>query len=258
MKKIIKNKKLLLIFLTALFLLILLTGYLKTSKIELLAFFEQENELNSRELPLETDKKVNNSKEAADQIVHSEASTDSKNENKIKPEEKEEIEKIALIKEIKDPFQAVEKPKNKAENFEEESVSAAAELKIDLKKDLLYLEKNIIAEKLSSETQKSEIIEQSNIKLDKNEDIEEKNQDQSLKNRESLEDIKLPFKLIGIIKNKENSSALLVYQGQTLLKKEKEKIDNFKIEKINNKDLLISSQGEQRRIHLWKEKYNEN
>ena len=113
-------------------------------------------------------------------------------------------------------------------------------------KDLIYLEKNIIADntaaksKIKAET-KSENITKTKIKAEK-----------------SIKEFRLPFKLLGIIKNADNSSALFLYQGQNILKKEKEKIDIFKVEEINNKNLIISCQDQRRKIHLWEEKNNEN
>jgi hypothetical protein len=160
MKKIIKNKKLLLIFLTAILLLILFSNYIKTNEIELKTLFDQENKAGKKELLLEADKKVNDQESAADQIIAAEVSIGNKNENKVKTKE---IEKIALIKEIKDPFQAEVEQKSKAGNFEEKT-AAADKLKINLKEDLIYLERNIISENISSSSQKSEEIIQSKIK----------------------------------------------------------------------------------------------
>jgi|GEM_PF-1145589 len=253
MKKIIKNKKLLLIFLTAILLLILFSNYIKTNEIELKTLFDQENKAGKKELLLEADKKVNDQESAADQIIAAEVSTGNKNENKVKTKE---IEKIALVKEIKDPFQAKVEQTSKAGNFEEKS-AIADKLKIDLKEDLIYLERNIISENISSSSQKSEEIMQSKIKSGAESELKENSKNESAKNRKSLQNIKLPFKLMGIIKNKDNSSALFFYRGQTLLKREEEKIDIFKIEKINNKNLLISYQEKERRLNLWEEKSNE-
>ena len=222
MKNILKNKKLLLLILSVFLLLILFSNYLKTVGLT-------ENKLKK------------------EKIIEKAAPVDkTKIEPKIKDEEKQkEIESIALIKEIKDPFRAEIESK---EDFkkEREDLSAAKKIKLKTEKDLIYLEKNIIADntaaksKIKAET-KSENITKTKIKAEK-----------------SIKEFRLPFKLLGIIKNADNSSALFLYQGQNILKKEKEKIDIFKIEEINNKNLIISCQDQRRKIHLWEEKNNEN
>ena len=222
MKNILKNKKLLLLILSVFLLLILFSNYLKTVGLT-------ENKLKK------------------EKIIEKAAPVDkTKIEPKIKDEEKQkEIESIALIKEIKDPFRAEIESK---EDFKKkrEDLSAAKKIKLKTEKDLIYLEKNIIADntaaksKIKAET-KSENITKTKIKAEK-----------------SIKEFRLPFKLLGIIKNADNSSALFLYQGQNILKKEKEKIDIFKIEEINNKNLIISCQDQRRKIHLWEEKNNEN
>ena len=222
MKNILKNKKLLLLILSVFLLLILFSNYLKTVGLT-------ENKLKK------------------EKIIEKAAPVDkTKIEPKIKDEEKQkEIESIALIKEIKDPFRAEIESK---EDFKKkrEDLSAAKKIKLKTEKDLIYLEKNIIADntaaksKIKAET-KSENITKTKIKAEK-----------------SIKEFRLPFKLLGIIKNADNSSALFLYQGQNILKKEKEKIDIFKVEEINNKNLIISCQDQRRKIHLWEEKNNEN
>ena len=222
MKNILKNKKLLLLILSVFLLLILFSNYLKTVGLT-------ENKLKK------------------EKIIEKAAPVDkTKIEPKIKDEEKQkEIESIALVKEIKDPFRAEIESK---EDFKKkrEDLSAAKKIKLKTEKDLIYLEKNIIADntaaksKIKAET-KSENITKTKIKAEK-----------------SIKEFRLPFKLLGIIKNADNSSALFLYQGQNILKKEKEKIDIFKVEEINNKNLIISCQDQRRKIHLWEEKNNEN
>mgnify|MGYP006276188157 FL=1 len=83
MKNILKNKKLLLLILSVFLLLILFSNYLKTVGLT-------ENKLKK------------------EKIIEKAAPVDkTKIEPKIKDEEKQkEIESIALIKEIKDPFRA--------------------------------------------------------------------------------------------------------------------------------------------------------
>jgi len=78
------------------------------------------------------------------------------------------------------------------------------------------------------------------------------------KQKEQLQKIKLPFKLLGIIKNENSASALFLYQGKNILKQEKDKIDIFKIEAIKKQEITISYQNETIKISLWKEEVNEN
>lgn len=226
MKNILKNKKLILLILSVFLILILFSNYLKTVGLT-------ENKLKK------------------EKIIEKAAPVDrAKIEPKIKDQEKQkEIESTALIKEIRDPFRTEIESKEDSKK-EREDLAAAKKIKFKTGKDLIYLEKNIIADYTAAESKikaditaktKSENITKTKIKAEK-----------------SIKDFRLPFKLLGIIKNADNSSALFLYQGQSILKKEKEKIDIFKIEEINNKNLIISCQDQRRKIHLWEEKNNEN
>ncbi|MGM0500066.1 MAG: hypothetical protein ACQERL_07675, partial [Bacillota bacterium] len=122
----------------------------------------------------------------------------------------------------------------------------------DYNQDLLFLEKNIIAEKL-------EPIDKSGVEAlkPKKETDAAENSDQKEYNKFD-KSIKLPFKLLGIIKNKDNSAALFLYQGQNISRKENETIDIFKIEEINNKNISLTYQNQRRVIKLWEEEGNEN
>lgn len=226
MKNILKNKKLLLLILSIFLILILFSNYLKTVGLT-------ENKLKK------------------EKIIEKAAPVDrAKIEPKIKDQEKQkEIESTALIKEIRDPFRAEIESKEDSKK-EREDLAAAKKIKLKTGKDLIYLEKNIIADNTAAE---------SKIKADITAKTKYENTTKTkIKAEKSIKDFRLPFKLLGIIKNADNSSALFLYQGQSILKKEKEKIDIFKIEEINNKNLIISCQDQRRKIHLWEEKNNEN
>lgn len=227
MDKIFKNKKIILLILSLILLFILTSNYIKTTEVELDLISEQENKVNKKELLIKPQKQ----------------------ELKVKKEQ-EKIESIALIKEIKDPFQLEEKHNKKAEENTAVFDKAKA-LKINTKKDLLYLEKNIIAENIIDENPNMDI-----SAAKKKKSVKTKKSAES--NEQALKKIRLNFELLGIIRNKSNSAALFLYQGQNVLKKENEKIDMFKIEKITNKSVIISYQNYKRKLHLWEEKNNEN
>ncbi len=235
MKEILKNKKLILITLSLVLLLILFSAYIKTREIEL-AILAEEN-------------------------FQKEAPTKKKEKLKTKKEAENKIESIALIKEIKDPFQK-DAQKNKNEAISAEKTAATKQLKINKKNKLIYLEKNIIAENLFDKSEKSPGSNKAQPELSKESAalVSKERTVNSQKDavQKQLQNIRLPFKLLGIIKNKSNSSALFLYQGQHILKKEKEKIDIFEIETINNKNIILSYQNLKRSLHLWEGDINEN
>lgn len=247
MIKILKSKKNILIILSLILFLILFFNYLKT--IETTDHKLSEEKIISNKGPV--DQKKIDQKDKKD-----------KKEKEIEEKEIEEkeIESIALIKEIKDPFRAEAALKDKAEKVEE-NLSASKKINLNSKNDLIYLEKNIIADNLIDKTHNSGSANDSKLNLKQKSAAAEKqaanNTNEAAVNK-NLKNIRLPFKLLGIIKNRDKSSALFFYQGKNLLKKEKEKIDIFKIEKINNKDLIISYQNQRKKLHLWEEKNNEN
>jgi len=222
MKEILKNKKLILIILSLVLLFILFSAYIKTRETDL-AILAEEN-------------------------FQQEAPTKKKEKLKTKEEAENKIESIALIKEIKDPFQK-DAQKNKNEASSAEKTVKTKQLKINKKNELIYLEKNIIAEKIIDKRKLSPGSNDSKFELTKNSAAPVKQQ---------FKNIRLPFKLLGIIKNKSNSSALFLYQGKHILKKEKDKIDIFEIDKINNKNIILSYQNQKRSLHLWEGEINEN
>lgn len=253
MNKKEKKKKLFLVFLLVVMGLILFSSYIKTTELELSSIFGHKKISKQKELLFETEKEI-----IKEEIAQKENINENKNDLSANLEEKAKVETITLTKEVKDPFKIAKnvndlpkkKDKNKIEN------------KINETEELMFLEKNITAENLIYPTQNSERMIVSEKKAPNELSLpapENRNKEKIIKtDRQSLENIKLPFRLVGIIKNKTSSSALFLYQNQTLLKKENENIDVFKIEKINNNNLIISYQNEERIIDLWKEKYNEN
>jgi hypothetical protein len=247
-----KKKKLLLVFLLVVMGLILFSGYIKTTEIELSSIFGHKKISKQKELLFETEKEIKKEDMAQKQNINK-----NKNDLSANLKEKTKIETITLTKEIKDPFKIAKS----VNNLPEEKDKNKIENKINETEELMFLEKNIAAD-LIYPTQNSEKITESEKKVPNELSLpvsENRNKEKIMKtDRQSLENIKLSFKLVGIIKNKTSSSALFLYQNQTLLKKENENIDVFKIEKINNNNLIISYQNEERIIDLWKEKYNEN
>ncbi|TDO92281.1 hypothetical protein DFR79_10694 [Halanaerobium saccharolyticum] len=246
-----KKKKLLLVFLLVVMCLILFSSYIKTTEIELSSIFGQNNESKQKELLFETDNEIK--KEV---IEPKRDISKNKNDLTVKPEKKNKIETIALTKEIKDPFKNDQSVNDLAEEKNENRSGNT----INKTEELVFLEKNMIADNLSSSTQIKEKMTESKKEIPEKSSLPAAaNKEKIMRaDRRRLSNIQLPFRLIGIIKNSTNSSALFLYEGQTLLKRENESIDVFKIEKIKNNNLTISYQKEERIIYLWKEKNNEN
>lgn len=251
MNKKEKKKKLLLVFLLVVMGLILFSSYINTTEIDLGSLFGQKKISKQKELFFESDRETKKEKEEQIENINKK-----KNNSSTNLEENNKIKSITLIKEIKDPFKNAQNINDLAEVKDENKIGD----KINGAGEIIFLEKNITAESLISQTQGSKKMTKSEKKGQKELALSVSKSKENIKtiNRQSLKNIQLPFRLIGIIKNSTNSSALFLYQGQTLLKNEKENIDVFTIEQINNKNLIISYQNEERIIHLWKEKYNEN
>jgi hypothetical protein len=73
----------------------------------------------------------------------------------------------------------------------------------------------------------------------------------------NIDRLQLPFKLLGIIRQNNNSAVLFLYQGQTVVKSENDKIGQFTIKEIQNKEIIISYQQAERVIKLWEDRKNE-
>ena len=257
MKNIILNKKIILIILSLLLLLIVLSNYSKTTEVALITNIFSKEEANSSADKLFFAQKDLNKKEAEIKEKNTAPKTVPKKENKS---EAAEIKTIVLIDEIKDPFK-IKKNKSEANSNEErkEKINNTNNkndlLKVDrvdeelnLDKNLIFLEKNIIAETLAPVSAASKVlaVNKDNQNFDKDLNANSKNK--------NLKNIKVPFKLLGIIKQQEKASALFLYQGQNILKREKDKIDLFKIEEIKNKEIILSYQGQKKRLKLWEVK----
>lgn len=225
MKKIILNKKLVLIILIIILFIILLTNYIKKTDFSL-AFLSNKQEKTADEILFKKEKNQ---------------SAVEKTDAEVPVEKSNGIENIALISEIKDPFSQNEN--KKAKTKENESFTNNTNQK------LLVLEKDIVSEKIKSiSNDKAEALNQNQ---EQNAELKEKNIKVSPK-------MKIPFKLLGIVKNDHNSAALFLYQGRNVLKKENEKIDLFKIQKIDNKSIKLSYQNKIKTITIWEEDKIEN
>ena len=252
MKKIFSNKKMILMILIIILTIILLSNYIKTAEISLFKFFDkqtnskeslffknQENKSALTEKAKNEDKdnnnKDNDNDKDKDKNNDKNNDKDKNNKNTAKVYKNDKIESIALISEIKDPF-------NQKDN---------QSLNKSYSQDLLFLEKNIIAEKLDHPAKSGAEVLKKNDKNAAEKNFVQKENDKLNKN------IELPFKLLGIIKSKDNSAALFLYQGQNISRKEDEKIDRFKIEEINNKNISLTYQNKSRIIKLWEEEGNE-
>lgn len=217
MKKVYFTKKIVLIILTVILLLLLLSNYIKTTdKNTTNIFKDREKSLDEKLFSEKDDHKA--SKNKAHDLLD-------KNSNK---KEKQKIENIALIEELKDPFELNEKTTAKTTANENQLLSN---------------------QQLYSNSENNAKIEKNKVlNLDKSES-EENNK--SSAEPKFLNNIQFPFELLGIIKNKNNSSALFLYQGKNVLKEETDEIDIFKIEKINKKEIILSFKDQKTRLHLW-------
>lgn len=237
--KYIKNKKIILTVLIIIFLFLLLFNYLNIKDFKLKDFFVFGTKTEAQ-LPKNNIKQKSNSANKENNLNRKE------NLEKSKDKKTLTVEKIALISEIQDPFKKKNDKSSKREKKQNNS--------------LVLLEENIIendlkkAVKIKSEQSKKQenIITTKSIKTKKN-----KNENQKEKQLKTIKNINFPFKMIGIIKNKNEAAVLFLYQGEKIVKKEDQKIDLFKIEEINNKNIVLSYKKQKRILKLWEDS-NEN
>lgn len=223
MKKDFFTKKRLLFILIIFLLLFFLFNYFKTTDLNFISAVNN-NEKNT---------KIVNQLFEKDNILDSEIK---KEEESIEIAQKnsdqaKEIKKVILLKEIRDPFAAVKSESLSKEKNLVKSNKNKFKINTDLKsaEGAVCLEKNIITK---IKNQKSDSLKTEEKELNLN--------------------IKFPFKLLGIIKNNNKSSALFLYQGKNILKRETEKIDIFNIEKINKKDLILKYENQKIKLKLWR------
>lgn len=239
MKKIFSNKKILLIVLSIVLLVILLSSYIRTKEIDLFNFFgkqeKKEDQFFFKEnLRNDEFKKSINQKESEKTAKKDLELTKLSAEN----EKLDKIESIALISEIKDPF------------IQEKKVNTSTSQNTD--QDLIFLEKNIVSKelKVSGQNENKNLLKSGKKQVD-NDNLQEKK-------TQLDQNIKIPFQLLGIIKNKDNSTVIFNYQGKKVLKKENEKIDLFVIEKINNNNISLVYKNKVKTLNLWEKVENEN
>lgn len=218
MKNKLELKKIALLILFVLLLLILLSNYLKSS----------ETSSESIPLPAEAEKKLPELSQKREEI-----------KNKVQ-EGPEEI--TAETEAVKNPFKAEKDLKGPEKN---QNLNKSIFLEGDLKLAPALTGNGLIIEEerdLKS-ADKSDQNEKEETELKKEAALKEKNK--------RMKSFKPPFELIGIIKNKNNSAVILLYQGRKIIKKEKEMIDIFLIEKIKNKSLIISYKKVKKEMQLW-------
>lgn len=212
MKKLKINKKIVLIILTLVLIISISFNYVKLKGKKSTNLLEKENE---NQLKVQSQNK---------EVAAANLKIKNKNLN-LKSNSKAEIpvEKLATIKEIKDPFK-IDKNNQNSANQDADSTNP---INPD---ELLSLEKNIIQQ------------------------VKTKNPNKSDNLSPSIEDnLKLDFKLLGIIKNKKQAAALFLYQGKTILKKEKDKISSFEIKNINKKEVILFYQEKEIKLNLWED-----
>lgn len=212
MKKLKINKKIVLIILTLVLIISISFNYVKLKGKKSTNLLEKENE---NQLKVQSQRK---------EVAAANLKIKNKNLN-LKSNSKAEItvEKLATIKEIKDPFK-IDKNNQNSANQDADSTNP---INSD---ELLSLEKNIIQQVKTKHPNKSDNLSP------------------------SIEDnLKLDFKLLGIIKNKKQAAALFLYQGKTILKKEKDKISSFEIKNINKKEVILFYQEKEIKLNLWED-----
>lgn len=234
MKKDFFTKKRLLFILIIFLLLFFLFNYFKTTDLNFISAVNN-NEKNTKIVNqlFEKDNILDSEIKKEDESIE----IDQKNSDQAK-----EIKKVILLKEIRDPFAAVKSESLSKEKKLVKSNKNKFKINTDLKsaEGAVCLEKNIITK---IKNQKPDI--ESNLNKKKSDSIKTEEKELNL-------NIKFPFKLLGIIKNNNKSSALFLYQGKNILKRETEKIDIFNIEKINKKDLVLKYENQKIKLKLWR------
>jgi len=241
MEKLLKNKKIILL-LTVLLLLVVFSAYIKTSESKLTEIYQK---------PEETE---------AELLFKGEEASE-KNEKPVRKEEtveesreaKAAVSKIALISEIKDPFKG---DSDSSSGGKEAAAEGKEQRKNIYPAELIDLEKNIIASDLIKNTATDNKLQQKNPK-DSKLKPDQNSENQAAENKLNIDRLQLPFKLLGIIRQNNNSAVLFLYQGQTVVKSENDKIGQFTIKEIQNKEIIISYQQAERVIKLWEDGKNE-
>lgn len=253
MKKLLEDKKIILL-LTVLLLLIIFSAYIKTSEVKLSEIY-QKPEQTEEELLFKDEERAENNEKITENKTKISA------ENNKDSKDKAAVSKIALISEIKDPFKA---GSDSSSDKRETAAEAQGEIKINSKTnypgELIDLEKNILAQNLIESAAGDKKIQQQRglNESELNSKVSREAQSAAVEEKLNLDKLKLPFKLLGIIKNDNNSSVLLQYQGQTVVKNAKDKIGRFTIKEIKNQEIVISYQKAERIIKLWEDGKNEN
>lgn len=237
------NKKSVLIFLLIISLSVLLFNYLSRENSEAKRFIlDNEPDQNF------VDEKLNRG--SRDELNESLKKEDLSSLQNLKKEEAEsKIIKIASLKDIKSPFA------DKGQLQEKNDLYLSTAEESYLENSSLILERNIIAEEIIQSDKRTEINSNNSEAAEKVENNRGEKADIKAAEAETkllnLNNIELPFELIGIVKNKDNASALISYQGGKYLKREKEKIDIFEIKEIEKKKIIISWQDQERELRLW-------
>ncbi|SIQ11572.1 hypothetical protein [Halanaerobium kushneri] len=241
MKKILINKKMIL-FLAVGLLLIVFLIWTQFFGVEISDIYDQPDKFKNDKIFAEKSKQKKIVK------TENEVSKEKINEVKNETQLKTKIKEIALISEIKDPFKSVNSSQNSKKRALK-SINKPDQLSESNNKEnynpkLIDLEKNIIADDLNNHSSKDN-------------KLQVKNNNSNEAKKINIERVKLPFKLLGIIRKGTKSTALFLYRGQTVTKKENDKIGRFTIKKINNNKLTISYQKAERMINLWEVEGNE-
>ncbi|MGP3779633.1 hypothetical protein ACTWKD_12520 [Halanaerobium saccharolyticum] len=242
MEKLLKNKKIILL-LTVLLLLVVFSAYIKTSEVKLTEIHQKPEEAEA-ELLFKGEK----ASEKNEKVVRKEETVEESREAKAA------VSKIALISEIKDPF----KGDSDSSSGQKEAAAEGKEQKKNIyPAELIDLEKNIIARDLIKKTARDNKLQQKNPKDSELKPDQSSENQAAAENKLNIDRLQLPFKLLGIIRQNNNSAVLFLYQGQTVVKSENDKIGQFTIKEIQNKEIIISYQQAERVIKLWEDGKNE-
>lgn len=150
-------------------------------------------------------------------------------EKQMKSSDLDLFEKIVTIEEIRDPFFSSQN--REKQNLAEEEA-------------LIYSENEL---KAGNEVNHKEF-----YKDDEKDHPALRNESTKINLKRKIIEIEIPFSLLGIIKNKNTSAALLSYQGKVIKKSEGENIENFQIEKIKKEMIVLAYDDFKYNQYIWR------
>jgi hypothetical protein len=179
-------------------------------------------------------------------------------EQQMKSSDLDLSEKIVTIEEIRDPFFPSQNRGKQNLAEEEALIYSENELKAvnEVNHKEFYKDENdieaIYQEKSSREAEVSGLEDHNNSKDDEKAHPALQNESTKINLKRKIIEIEIPFSLLGIIKNKNTSAALLAYQGKVIKKSEGENIENFQIEKIKKEMIVLAYDDFKYNQYIWR------